>query len=580
MNLIVAEIAAPGVITVEADWSRKEQIKEIPGSRWNGDDKIWTVPLTWASCLQLRGIFGVALKIGEGLAAWANLERKTRVDAALELRTKTESKFPAPWADKLYGFQRAGVEFLVWAGSALLTDEMGTGKTIQMLSTIRALDESTGTGLPALVVCPNTLKRNWAAETKKWLPQATPYVVAGSAVQRRKTLALAAADPTALVIINFESVRAHSRTAGFGSIHLTTAEKEPKELNSFKFQVIAVDEAHRIKDGNAKQTRSIWAIGQDNPGSRNYAMTGTPVANNPDDLWAIMHFVSPKEYPTKSKFVSRYCQMAFNGWGGLEINGLNPATKAELEKFFHPRMRRMPKALVLSQLPGKVYSKRFVEMDAKQAKAYHQIADGLVTRLDDGSLMVAQENIVANTRMLQFSSAYMESQPDGSFKMCDPSPKVDAMMEVIGEMGGKQLVVAAISRQLIGLAEKRLEKAGISFGRITGDTSQMERDIYITQFQKGELQVMLLTMQAGGVGITLTAADTILFLQRSWSMVENLQTVDRVHRIGAEKHQQINVIDLVTVGTIEESQIVSVWEKEQKLQQVVQDAKILELAAA
>lgn len=575
MNLVEAEVFGLDKIAITADWSQKDRIKEIPGSRWSADDKLWTVPLTWTACIQLRGIFGLALKIGPYLSQWAALERKTRVDAALTMRTMTNAGILADWSASLYGFQRAGVEFMLWAGSTLLTDEMGTGKTIQMLSVIRSLVENGEGGLPALVVCPNTVKRNWAHEAKKWLPQATPYIVAGSAVQRRKILAAAQQDPSALVVINFESVRAHSRVAGFGSIHLTDAEKAPKELNEFSFKTIVVDEAHRMKDGNAKQTRAIWAVAQGNPDARKYAMTGTPIANSPDDLWSIMHFVNEKEYPTKSKFVNRYCQVNFNGWGGLEIGGLNEKTKEEFFKFFHPRMRRMPKALVLTQLPNKVYSKRYVQMEPKQRKAYEQMADGLVTRLEDGTLMVAKENIVANTRLLQFSSAYMQSNEDGTFTMCDPSPKVDAMMEVLDEMGSKQLVVAAVSRQLIGLAEKRLEKAGISYGVIAGNISQAERDLYITQFQKGEIQVMLLTMQAGGVGITLTAADTILFLQRSWSMVENKQTVDRVHRIGSEIHQQIEVIDLVCEGTIEESQIEDVWLKEQKLEQIVEDQKAL-----
>jgi SNF2 family DNA or RNA helicase len=146
------------------------------------------------------------------------------------------------------------------------------------------------------------------------------------------------------------------------------------------------------------------------------------------------------------------------------------------------------------------------------------------------------------------------------------------MEDLLADMGDKPLVVAAVHKQLIDLAEARLIKAGISYGKITGDVPQWERDLYVQKFQAGELRVMLLTMQAGGVGITLTAADTMLRLQCSWSMIDNLQTVDRIHRIGAEVHQQVNIIDLVTAGTIEEDQVKKVQVKHLILKDVVQDA--------
>ena len=391
-------------------------------------------------------------------------------------------------------------------------------------------------------------------------------------------------------------MRAHSRLEGFGSINLSkcaecekggtakpaTCEIHPRELNAMKFAVCIVDEAHRMKDPNAKQTRAVWAAGKS--AARRIAMTGTPVAHNAADVWSIMHFVSPTEFPTKSKFVERYCKTSFNDWGFLEIGGLSEAHKDEFYSVLYPRMRRMPKALVLPQLPPKVYSKRFVTLTKDQQKMYDQMATGLVTRTPDGTLMVARESIEANTRLLQFSSATMRE--DGvdpatgktKFTMCDPSPKLDAMMDVVDEIKGKPLVIAFLHKRLLKLAAQRLKDAGVNFAELSGDTPQWQRDKDVQDFQAGKIDVFLFTIQAGGVGITLNAADTILFVQRSWSMIENKQAVDRVHRIGSEKFQQINVIDLVAEGTIEEHQIDVVWEKELKEQEVIQDAKTLETA--
>ena len=599
--MVAAEIVVKDQIDVVSSWSEKDMVKQIPGASWDGDDKVWRVPLTWAACQQLRGIFGKDLAVGQKLTDWAKADRAQRVRPALDLRSKVEvvdDQDDDPLWGKLYSFQRAGVQFLDTAESALLTDEMGTGKTIQMLTTLRA---KLAGATPALVICPNSVKGSWRNEAAKWYPEATVYMVSGTATKRRKILESAAADASALVIINFESVRLHSRTAGFGSTHLkrchacggaknTTVteaqcEVHERELNKIPFGIVVVDEAHRIKDGQAKQTRAVWATGQNPTVQHRYAMTGTPVANDASDLWSIMHFVNPSEYPTKSKFVSRYCKTSFNEFGGLEIGGLNPATKDELYNFLNPRMRRTLKADVLTQLPPKVFMTRTVQLSATVQKAYEEMEDSLFTRLPDGSLMVAGSPLASRTRLIQFSSAAMEQSGSHldkktgetvvDYKMCEPAPKLDVMEEVLEELKGEPLVVAAVHKQLIDLAETRLIKAGISYGKITGDVPQWQRDLYVQKFQAGELQVMLLTMQAGGTGITLTRAHTMLRLQCSWSMIDNKQTVDRIHRIGSEQHQQVTIIDVITEGTIEVDQVAKVQNKHMILQEVVQDDEIV-----
>lgn len=585
-----------GEIRLTTHWSEKDQVKQVPGSGWNDKDKFWHVPLTWAACLQLRGIFQDRLTLGPKLRTWARMEKKHRVQPCLELRDRTVADDSA-YNPKLYDFQKAGVRFLSFAGSALLGDEMGTGKTIQTLETLRMA----GDALPAVVVCPKSMKGTWAREARIWFPDASVYIVEGAAGARRKTLLAASQDPKALVVINFEGVRGHSRMLGFGSTPLkrckacdktshaavseTACETHPKELNAMAFRSVIVDEAHRLKDPNAKQTRSVWALGQGASVTRRIALTGTPLAKNPGDLWAIMHFVSPAEYPTKSKYVSRYCAVSFNPWGGLEIAGINTDNEKELFGFFDPRFRRMPKALVLPQLPPKVSVKRFVQLDGKQRKAYDQLAAGLITRLDDDSLLVAKSDLTAQTRLLQFSSSYMERGPDKTnsdgeivptWLMRETSPKLDAMEEIMDEMGDKPVVVCAESRQLIEMAEKRVQKAGISYAMITGNTPQWDREAQLKEFQEGKRRVMLFTIKAGGVGLTMTAADTIIFLQRSWSMIDNRQAEDRVHRIGSEIHEWITVIDVIAEDTIEETQIARLWIKRERMEEINRDrAKLI-----
>jgi SNF2 family DNA or RNA helicase len=158
--------------------------------------------------------------------------------------------------------------------------------------------------------------------------------------------------------------------------------------------------------------------------------------------------------------------------------------------------------------------------------------------------------------------------------MMEPSPKLDVMEEILEETEGRPIVICALSKQLINLAAARLEKKGIPFGLITGDIHEIDRRKNLDQFQAGRLKALLFTLGAGGEGLTMTAADTIVFLQRSWSCIQNLQAEDRVHRIGSEIHEAIHVIDIVTPGTIEERQIARVHEKLQRMEEIRRDGTL------
>jgi len=584
------------IILVETTWNEKELIKLVPGAKWNATERIWSLPPGWAQCVILRGVFKGQVTFGERLTAWGWNEVNNRIKPATSLRLLTERPESAEMATflrshsgyDLYDFQAVGAEFILSAGSCLLADEMGTGKTIQALSALRAIGEKDG--LPALVICPNSVKTHWVNEAREWFPECEPIMIDGSAAVKTKQLEHVLAVPNALVIINIEALRLHSRVAGFGSIRLARCqecdrygdpylkparcETHAKGLNHIPFKTVIVDEAHRIKDPHSKQTRAAWALMHGPTVERNWALTGTPIANDPSDLWSIMHGVIKSEYPTKSKYVDRFCLMAWNAYGGLDITGLNPEHKDEFYKILDPRLRAMPKALVLSQLPPKVREYRHVMMTPKQAKAYKDMEQALITRLDDGEILVAQNNLAAQTRLLQLSSSYCTITPDptqslgSKVMLCEPSPKLDALDEIIEEMAGKKLTVCAQSRQLILMAAKRAEKKKIPHGLIIGGMSQWERDLALRDFQTGDSQILFFTVQAGGTGLTMTAADTQVFLQRSWSMVDNKQAEDRVHRIGSERHESVTIIDIITRGTVEERQLLRLYDKMKRLDEI------------
>lgn len=560
-----AELGERNRIWLETEWRDRDLVKMIPGTTWDRESQMWNLPLSWANCLCLRSVFGPTLELGPMLEDWAWSELRERIEPALAARELAlDVNSDVEGDPRLYGYQRAGVQFLVAAENAVLADEMGAGKSVQTiiaLSHLMACEE-----LPVLIVCPNSVKAVWASEFRKWYPEADVCVVSGSAAKRRKLLE----EEHDVYIINYEALRSHSRLAPYGSIRLSEKEKEPGELNRPWLAVVA-DEAHRAKDPKAKQTRALWAVSAE--ATHRYALTGTPVANNPGDFWSLLHFVSPNEWPSRTKYVDRFCLTSWNAFGGVDVVGLNPHNRDEFFKVVDPRFLRRTKEMVLPQLPPKVRIRREVTLAPKQFKAYKALRDDMVAQLDSGVLSTF-DSLSLVGRLSQAASAYLEVDEDGRVSLTDPSSKIDALEEVLDE-ASEPVVVFAASKKLIDLASARLERREIAHACITGDVLPEDRARAIEMFQAGKLQAILLTLGAGAEGLTLTAAPTLVFLQRSWSLVESLQAEDRIHRPGAEKWESVTIIDIVAEGTIEEDQLDALEGKGDMLEQITRDKEAL-----
>lgn len=550
-------------IAVYADYRDKELIRQVPGATWDKDRQAWVTRVSWAACVQLRAVFGEALQVGPLLAKWSRFEREHVIDPCLALRI-------APDADgsmDLYPFQRAGVKFMATAGRALNADEMGLGKSVQTVRTLETLGDP---AYPVLIVCPNSMKFVWEKEFARWAPDRRVSVAAGSKSKRDKAIALVAEGEADVLVVNWESLRGHTRLAGYPSVRLTEPEKEEKELNAVQWNTVVADEAHRGKDPKAKQTRALWYLGD--RATYAFALSGTPVANSPDDCWSLMRFVSPDEYPVKSKWVDRYGLQSWSPFGSLQVVGLKAEHKDEFYRILDPKFVRRTKAAVLPQLPPKMYATRYVELGPKQKKAYDDMRKHMIAEIDGGAAM-ASSPLARLTRLTQFASAYAEMGPNGNPVMSDPSCKVEALEEIAAELGGQKAVVVMQSVQLARMCSARLEKLGYRHGAITGDVSTQDRMEYIRRFQEAELQFIVVTLGAGGEGITLTAAQTMIRLQRSYSLVQILQVEDRLHRIGQEG--SVEIIDVVAQDTVEIPQIATIRDKGDMLEEVVRDEAML-----
>jgi SNF2 family DNA or RNA helicase len=541
--------------------------------------------------LALRSTFKTDLQIGPRLTAWASNEVATRITPANTLRdleTLEEGN------EDLFPHQRAGVKFLSVARRALLADEPGLGKTAQAIRALKKLQDDGEDVFPALIVCPNTLKKNWKREFDMWWPGVDVEVIKGSATQRRKVFE----EEADVYVINWESLRSHSRLASYGSIALARCQEcgghdekvtinrcevHKRELNAIDFKAVVADEIHRSKEPKSKQSRALWAA--TGTADIRFALTGTPIANNVLDLWSILHWLSPEEWPSKTRWVDRMVNVMLNAFGGMMVLGVKPHMEEEFYATINPRMRRMLKAKVLPWLPEMMFERRDIEMSTKQKKAYDQMRDTMIAELESGDAITAPSALTQTIRLLQFASSYATidvNEDTGEMRavLTEPSCKVDSLMDDIsnGDFGDDSVAVCAVSRQLIDLLSAEMTKAKIPHGLITGAQDEDERQQAVDDFQSGKIKWILFTAQAGGVGITLTAARRLVMLQRPWSLVDHKQALDRVHRIGSEIHDSIIVTDYVTDGSIEERVIQVLSTKADNFEQIVKDKdKLLSL---
>lgn len=602
MAAIVAEIDEkdPTKIKIaEYEWKYKVLLNSVPSAYFNAKTQHWQYSLTWQTCLALQTTLRTNLTVGPKLQEWMRILYGNTILPAYNMRMEIT---PDGWEGLmpdvgLYPHQKGDVAFLSTVKRGLLFNGMGSGKSISSTAAVRQLAAQGENVFPMLVACPNSTKMGWKKEILKVWPGLKINVIDGTATQRRKLLE----EPAHVYIINWESIRSHSKLGAYGSVALkrcteckgldpkvkpTSCEAHVKELNEIHFQTVIGDEIHRIKDPSSKVSRAFKAATGKAP--FRIGLSGTPIANSPEDLFSPLNWLFPEAYPSKNKYIDRFCITADSAWGGKIVIGIRPEMEQEFFSGIDPFTRRMSKEVILPFLPPVVYERREVEMGAKQAKAYNQMKDQMIAEVANGDVVYTTSPLTKMTRMLQFAASYAEVEYKDIYdpkldavvnkaivRLSDPSSTLDAFMDDLEDYGDESIVIFAVSSQLINMLSARLEKAKIPHGLITGDQDAKEREMHMENFQAGKIQFILCTIAAGGTGITLTQGSTAIFLQRSWSMVENMQAEARVHRIGSEKYESIRIIDYITRGTCQEVVIKAVAEKSDQLQKILRDDELM-----
>ena len=587
-------------------------LKEMLAVYWVPRKGLWKTKATWPNYLRVFNQFNgnIEIEMSDDLKQWITQEYQEHIYPCVMMRDQLEpndvSQNDPSFNPNLYPFQIVGANFLVQAKRALLGDDMGTGKTITALSAAQKAK-----AFPLLIVTLKSTKFAWAKALEEFYPGHSVYVVDGSKPKKDKVVKNFIEEQGEILIMTWEMLSKYTKLQKFGTTSLkrcqecggtdpriTPAKCEVHErpLNKVDFKGIILDEAHKVKDPKTKMAMALQGVSGD--AEYRWALTGTPIGNSEEELFSILSWIDSESYPAKTKFIDRYFMTRMNYMGFPEVVGIKSEHRDEWDQVINPILRRMPKELVLPFLPPIVYKERRLEMVGKQKTAYNQMKNQMVADVDGGKITVTQA-MSQITRLLQLASSFAEVEnteeidPETGEEvihqkvtLTSPSNKIDSFMEDLPDYGESQIVVFAQSKQLLLELEKAILKENvkrnkpnepkpITYGMITGDVNATSREDSINRFQNGELKLMLISIAAGGTGITLTNADVAVFLNRSYNAIDNKQALGRVHRIGSEKHESILCVDYISEGTVDEAVLEALDMKGEALENILQDKKLL-----
>lgn len=475
-------------------------VKSIPGRLWDVKKRVWTTPPVLAA-VEIADKYG--FQINQALRS-ALLESASREAELLEKSASTDADVSIPTlSGNLMPYQKAGVAYALSVGRCLIADQMGLGKTVEAIAALEARD-----AFPAVIVCPASLKENWKREMNKWLPHRSVNIVSGKTD-------IVACDVN---VVNYDILYKFV---------------EPiKHLNP---SGLVLDESHYVKTGTSKRTQAAKEIAASIPSAGSVLLlSGTPITNRPSELVSQLEIMGMlSRFGGKWAFLKRYAGAHHNGFG-WDTSGASNLTELNTKLRQNCYIRRT-KDEVLKELPEKSRNIVHLEPSGSGFKEYRSAEDDLVTFLrSNGYKSKDSSEHMARTQVLKRLAAWS---------------KMDAVEEWIDsflDSCDRKLVVFAHNVDVVDhLAEKY---GGL---RVSGRDSMEERQHAVDSFQNdASSRVIVLNLQAGGVGITLTSGSDVVFVQMGWTPGEHDQAEDRCHRIGQKNNVQAWY--LLASGTIDE----------------------------
>ncbi|MEO9080132.1 MAG: DEAD/DEAH box helicase [Rhodanobacter sp.] len=437
------------------------------------------------------------------------------------------SEAPAGFRATLRPYQRDGLAWLDFLGAAglggILADDMGLGKTVQVLAHILGEKQRGRLDQPALVVAPTSLVGNWQSEATRFAPELKVLVIHG--VNR--------AD-------RYDEIAAHD-------LVITTYPLLPRDREQLleqRFALLVLDEAQAIKNPNSQAARVVREI----PATRRLAMTGTPLENHLGELWAQFDAVEPGLLGSQRQFNKLY-RTPIEKHADID-------RQQRLNRRVSPLLLRRRKDDVLTDLPAKTEIVHMLELEGDQRALYETLRLAQHERVQQAvrDRGLAQSGIIVLDALLKLRQACCDPRlvKLASAKKIGVSAKLDALLELLDSLlsEGRRVLLFSQFTEMLGLIEAALIKRKVSHQLLTGQTPAGERSALVKRFQDGEVPVFLISLKAGGVGLNLTAADTVIHYDPWWNPAAEAQATDRAHRIGQDK--PVFVYRLICAGTVEE----------------------------
>jgi len=492
-------------------------IRSIDGRKFEPLAKCWSIPLAQGKILYntMKDLYPpLAEAILNCDAAvhdvWDSI-RRVEMSSAAELSAedlkdidnRLESRIPAHL--ELYPFQKVGVAFAEASnGRCLIGDEMGVGKTIQAIG-YAAINHAR----PGLVVCPANVKYNWQKEIKKWLPAETVQVI--------------------------DSSKTEMIAAEFYIITYDLLVNRLQDILRIRPQLTIIDEAHYIKNSKAQRTVATMTVARHCP--RVIALSGTAIASRPKEFFNVLNLLRPDEFNSEWNFKQSYCDPFHNGFGWNFDGASN--TKELNERTRDVCIRRL-KSEVLPDLPPRTRQFLPIQLTPEQRRTYDIAQDEWEQRINEYYLN--GEPIPPGTMLVMLGELRKKC---GEIKI----PYACDWVKEYNSSTGKPLIVFAHHSDIIkGIS---LGLGDLKVANITGQTPAKERMDIVDSFQEGHVDVLVCSTMAAKEGLTLTKADTILFIEREWVPSDEEQAEARVHRIGQES-DNVHSVYLSCMNTVDE----------------------------
>ena len=476
-------------------------------------------------------------------------------------------------------YQKDGFKWMCrlaeWGAGAILADDMGLGKTLQAIA-VMCLRASLG---PQLVVAPTSVVFNWARELKRFAPHLKTLNLTGP--HRRKQRPNEAQAGTVILMSYgtlLRDVDNSLRRARFGEDSDESDSQPSTDIRSMTFATLILDEAQAIKNPKTQRARAIKTLSS----AWSLALTGTPVENHPAELWALFHAIFPSLLGSFDHFRTRYlpeedANITITGTSdprspdetGAKTDEPRIATGA-LRRTIHPYILRRTKAQVAQELPPRTEMVVNIQLSHRERSLYDDMRLAAIAELrkeditQDTHLHIRV--LAALTRLRQLA-CHPQLVDETSVV---PSSKLERLLQIVHELiaeGRRALIFSQFTKHL-SLVREALETRDWTYAYLDGRTPPKDREKAVDGFQAGTYPLFLLSLKAGGTGLNLTAADTVIHLDPWWNPAVEDQATDRAHRIG--QTHPVTVLRLVTMDTIEEKMLEMNRDKRQLVAELLQ----------